>query len=287
MQFNIGLTEDLFTPIGIDGAVTKLNPFFPSNDISPAADVNLNLSSISSKRDEMNLPILDKYKRMIDKPLDDEFLSSLELIDFDEFEGSGKPSSIDLSQTESSSCSELPMDGFRFEDYLPASSLASAGLNAAMSSFDEKSMFLPALDSTVDSEDSSAPPWVGEECTVGSVTDEDTSTSMDSPMPSVSSVSNSSPCSSSSSAVKRLSKGPRLSTVDRRLRKKDQNKTAAEKYRQKKRAERDELAQRQTTLQNQNRELKFELENFTFRLEQFKQLFVDVLQIPIPPSKSK
>lgn len=175
------------------------------------------------------------------------------------------------------------MDDFRPEDYLPASSLASTGLDGPMSSFDEKSMFLPALDSTVDSEDSSAPPWVGEECTVGSSTDEDVRLSLDSPMPSVSSISS----ASSSSAAKRFSKSPRLSTVDRRLRKKDQNKTAAEKYRQKKRTERDELAHRQSTLKNQNRELKFELENLTFRLEQFKQLFVDVLQIPVPPSKSK
>ena len=285
MHFTFGITEDLITPIGIDGSVTKFNPFFLSNDISPSADVNLNLSSIPSKRDEMDLQTLDKFKRMNDNQLDDEFLSSLEFTDFDDFQGPGESSAIFSKQnlTPFSSRSGLSMEDFRPEDYLPASSLASTGLDGPMSSFDEKSMFLPALDSTVDSDDSSVPPWVGEECTVGSGTNDDIRVSLDSPMPSVSSMSS----ASSSSAAKRFSKSPRLSTVDRRLRKKDQNKTAAEKYRQKKRTERDELAHRQSTLQNQNRELKFELENFTFRLEQFKQLFVDVLQIPLPPSKSK
>jgi hypothetical protein len=78
-----------------------------------------------------------------------------------------------------------------------------------------------------------------------------------------------------------------FSTIERKLRKKDQNKTAAEKYRLKKRSERNELITRHTNLKNQNRELKFEMENLTFQLEQFKQLFVDVLQIPIPSTISK
>lgn len=101
MHFIIGTTDDLLTPIGIDGTVTKLNPFFLSNDISPAADFNLNLSSIPSKRDEMDLQTLDKYKRMNESQLDDEFLSSLEFTDFDEFQGPGQSVICNLVRAES------------------------------------------------------------------------------------------------------------------------------------------------------------------------------------------
>ena len=113
-------------------------------------------------------------------------------------------------------------------------------------------------------------PWVGKECTIESNGTEDMA------VPA-------SPVPSSVSSSSRSSKGKtRLSTSDRKLRKKDQNKTAAEKYRQKKRFERDGLLQRHQELAKQNQNLKNEVENFTLRLEQFKTLFVDVLQIPIP-----
>lgn len=257
MLFHFGPAEELLTPIAIDGSVKKSNPFFSPNDISPAADVNLNSSSIPSNRDEMDLPTFGKDRQMNDKQLDDEFLSSLEFTDFGEFD----PSSHSMVE-------------FQSEDYFH-----SSPLDTPMSSFAEKSIVLPALDS----ESSLALPWVGEECTIESGADDDAQVSLDSPMPSVSSIAS----SSASSVMKQPRAGPRLSVVERRLRKKDQNKTAAEKYRLKKRTERDELAHQQTTLQNQNRELKAELENSRFRLEQFKQLFVDILQIPIPPSASK
>ena len=285
MNFNLGASSELLTPIGIDGGVRKFNSFFSSNDISPAADINLNSSSIPSKRDEMDLSTYDKSQQMNEKQMDEDFLASLKFSDFADFDTSGKKSPIFSQQHSSISsfCSDLSMDDFCPEAYLHPTSLESTGLDGPMSSFAEKSMLLPALDSTFDSEESSAPPWVGEECTIASGTDEDVQVPLDSPMPSVSSFSS----ASSPSALKRSSKNPRLSTVERRLRKKDQNKTAAEKYRLKKRTERDELAHRQADLQNQNRELKFELENLTFRLEQFKQLFVDVLQIPIPSSQAK
>jgi hypothetical protein len=117
--------------------------------------------------------------------------------------------------------------------------------------------------------------WVGGECVVESQNTEDMM------VPSVSSTS-----STASGSRSKTKKKSSLSTIERKLRKKDQNKTAAEKYRIKKRAERDELVTRHTDLKNQNRELKFELENASFQLEQLKQLFVDVLQIPIPSNKS-
>lgn len=75
------------------------------------------------------------------------------------------------------------------------------------------------------------------------------------------------------------SRKPKLSTVERKLRKKTQNKTAAEKYRIKKKSERHTLLDRHTQLKSVNRDLKLELENLAFRVEKFKQLFVDLLQI--------
>lgn len=87
------------------------------------------------------------------------------------------------------------------------------------------------------------------------------------------------PLSSASSSPAPRTKKAKLSTIDRKLRKKDQNKTAAEKYRIKKKSERHCLLDRHAQLKSANRELKLELENLTFRVEKFKQLFVDLLQI--------
>ena len=114
--------------------------------------------------------------------------------------------------------------------------------------------------------------WVGEECTIES------RDMLVPPSPPLSS-SASSPASVSKTEIPRKKS---FSTVERKLRKKDQNKNAAEKYRLKKRNERNELIARHSELKNQNQELKFEMNNLTFKLEQFKQLFVDVLQIPLP-----
>ena len=89
----------------------------------------------------------------------------------------------------------------------------------------------------------------------------------------------------SSTISRRSTKKSTLSSTERKLRKKDQNKTAAEKYRLKKKDERSQLMTRFTDLKSQNHELKFKLQSLTNRLEQFKQLFVDVLQIPIPSNE--
>jgi hypothetical protein len=92
------------------------------------------------------------------------------------------------------------------------------------------------------------------------------------------------PLSSSSSSPAPSTKKTKLSTIERKLRKKDQNKTAAEKYRIKKKSERHLLLDRHLKLKNTNKDLKLELENLTFRVEKFKQLFVDLLQIQLPTS---
>jgi hypothetical protein len=92
------------------------------------------------------------------------------------------------------------------------------------------------------------------------------------------------PLSSSSSSPAPSTKKTKLSTIERKLRKKDQNKTAAEKYRIKKKSERHLLLDRHLKLKNTNKDLRLELENLTFRVEKFKQLFVDLLQIQLPTS---
>jgi hypothetical protein len=83
---------------------------------------------------------------------------------------------------------------------------------------------------------------------------------------------------SSSSPASSITKKTKLSAVERRLRKKGQNKTAAEKYRIKKKSERNQLLDRHLKLKTLNKELKSELENLTYRVQQFKRLFNDFVQ---------
>jgi len=90
------------------------------------------------------------------------------------------------------------------------------------------------------------------------------------------------PLSPASSSPKPITKKSKLTVVERKLRKKDQNKTAAEKYRVKKKSERHILLDRHSILKNKNRELKLELENLTYRVQHIKQLFVDILQMDPP-----
>jgi len=92
------------------------------------------------------------------------------------------------------------------------------------------------------------------------------------------------PLSSIGSSPAPTMKKPKLSVIERRLRKKGQNKTAAEKYRVRKKSERHQLLDRHSKLQNKNKELKLELENLTYRVQQFKRLFVDLVQIDLPTS---
>jgi len=92
------------------------------------------------------------------------------------------------------------------------------------------------------------------------------------------------PLSSIGSSPAPLTKKSKLSTVERKLRKKGQNKSAAEKYRIKKKSERHQLLDRRSQLKNINIELKSELENLTYRVQQFKQLFADLVQTDLPTS---
>lgn len=94
------------------------------------------------------------------------------------------------------------------------------------------------------------------------------------------------PLSSISSAASSSSRSKRskLTPVERKLRKKKQNKTAAEKYRIKKKTERDQLLDRQTYLKTSNQQLKRDLEKMVTQIQQLKQLLIDVVHVPLPLS---
>jgi hypothetical protein len=92
------------------------------------------------------------------------------------------------------------------------------------------------------------------------------------------------PLSSIGSSPAPITKKPKLSIVERRIRKKGQNKTAAEKYRIKKKSERHILLDQHSELKKKNKELKLELENLAYRVQHIKQIFNDVLQINLPIS---
>lgn len=174
-----------------------------------------------------------------------------------------KPMAFDLYHHHSFVSIEFQLDDSTLGRYTSQISLPSPAVDT------QDLTFYPVEDDST----SSTFLWVGEECTIGS-------NDMLVP-PSPPSSSASSPASQSKIEIPRKKN---FNSLERKLRKKDQNKNAAEKYRLKKRNERGELLARHTHLKSANQELKFEINNLTFKLEQFKQLFVDVLQIPLPSS---
>ena len=110
--------------------------------------------------------------------------------------------------------------------------------------------------------------WFGEQYPIN--------TDMTVPLSPPSSSASSSSSSASSSPAPSIKK-TKLSTVERKLRKKDQNKNAAEKYRIKKKSERHQLLDRHLIAKNINKDLKLELENLTYRVQQLKQLVADFI----------
>lgn len=156
-------------------------------------------------------------------------------------------------------------DGIQIEKYITQDSFPSTTMPMTDVAVSDDSTFY-----TVEDSNSSTSVWVANECTVESESPGDVTVPLTPPL-----------------SPRASTKRRQLTTNERKLRKKGQNKTAAEKYRLKKRSEKCDLITRHTDLKNQNQELKFQLENLTFQLEQFKQLFVDVLQIPIPSNSSQ
>jgi len=134
-------------------------------------------------------------------------------------------------------------------------------------------------------------PWPAEECTIvqspPSVTSA-SSSQYDDTDNTLSSVSSPSTIRSSVDELvqeakrKNITKrrhGRGLTTNERKQRKKVQNKTAAEKYRVKKKSEKQILSEKRQLLITSNKELKSETENLQYRIQQLKQLFFDILQV--------
>jgi len=135
-------------------------------------------------------------------------------------------------------------------------------------------------------------PWPAEECTIvqspSSITSPASSSQYDDTDNTLSSVSSPSTIRSSvdeeieaitikNGTKRRHSRG--LTTNERKQRKKVQNKTAAEKYRVKKKSEKQILSEKRQFLATSNKELKLETENLQYRIQQLKQLFFDILQV--------
>ncbi|CAF0769698.1 unnamed protein product [Adineta ricciae] len=247
MLFEINQPTDLMTPTIVPNGMVKVNPLFTSNGVLPTEENDTQFPLITSETNEYNLVTTDNTTENNDNNQNNyDLLSSFDFPVLTELE--------DL----------------QFEKYLSHTSYPTNTIDLQPLSNSDESTFYAVDDSTS--------PWLGGECTVGS---ESAVEDMEVPPSPVFSTTS----GSSSVIEKRVTKKRAFSTTERKLRKKDQNKAAAEKYRLKKKSERDELVSRHAGLKSQNQELKFQLDNLTFRLEQFKQLFVDVLQIPIPTSK--
>ena len=260
MLFDFEQSDSLMTPITIPGGVNDINPILTSSNISSLDDQDGYFSSTPSK----NFVNPSKLKENpIENHQSDDLYSTFEFPVLSELSRTGKkPTAFDLLH-QSVFCTEFQLDDSAFGRYISQISLPSPAVDTQDLTFY----------SIEDESTSSTLLWVGEECTIGS-------NDMLVP-PSPPSSSASSPASESKSEMPRKKS---FTSLERRLRKKDQNKSAAEKYRLKKRNERGELLARHSHLKDQNQELKFEINNLTFQLEQFKQLFVDILQIPLPSS---
>jgi cyclic AMP-dependent transcription factor ATF-4 len=248
MHFEFNQPGDLLTPTINDGGVNR-NPIFSSSDFFQLDENDIHLSSVPSKKNEYELAAKDNINENSDNNEQHQLQEDLF-------------STFDLPVLSELDAADLQIDGLQLEKYISQSSFSS---------------FQTDIDNSLISDDSTFP-WIGNECTIESQNIEDMTVP---PSPSLSLDS------SSSSTSKRSTKKTNLSIVDRKLRKKDQNRTAAEKYRLKKKTEQNGLMAQYLNLKNQNKELKFEYENMTFRLEQLKQLFVDILQIPTPSKELK
>jgi hypothetical protein len=251
------------------GCVTA-NPLFSSLDFDLLDDIDLYLPSVYSKKNKAKNesllpsnknthPIENEISNSSNEQQHEELFSDLDfcnLADFDE-----KSQLIENNSTN--------IDDWELGKWISQSSFPSPPMDISQSACD-----IPNLNTTEDSTSSSSTiPWISEECTIQSV-------SVDMivpPSPPLSSVS-SSPAPSARKSSKKIG----LSTVERKLRKKDQNKTAAEKYRIKKKSEKYNVLDRHIKLKGINRDLKLEADNLSFRIEQLKQLLVDLLQVQLP-----
>ena len=241
--------QNLLTPSINDGGVNKLKSSLTSLDFYLLDDIDAYLSPIHSNANtnDLNNDSLNEKSQH-----QDDFFPDFDFSDINNLEEkSGKIISriLHLNPT-NLPIDFIPLDELELEKWITQSSFPSPPM-------DTNSSPLSQIEDA-----SSTLSWLGEEYPIN--------TDMIVPL--------SPPLSASSSSSASSIKKTKLSPVERRLRKKGQNKTAAEKYRIKKKSERNQLLDRHSKLQGINKELKSELENLTYRVQQFKQLFNDFVQ---------
>jgi len=267
--------QEIQTPIiGNNGGSSIANPLLSSLDFLLLDDIEFYLPSVHSKKNKNECLFNNKNECPIENNNNEhevnngsydqqhqELFSDLDLTNFAEFEE--KSQFID---------NQIAIDEFDLEKWISQSAFPSPPMEIGLSPNTEN---IEEMNNTEDSTSSSSTmPWVGEECTIqSSITD------MSVPLSPPLSIASSSPAPT---AMKKSSKRSGLTIMERKLRKKDQNKTAAEKYRIRKKSEKNTVASRHDKLKLTNRDLKLEAENLSFRIQQLKQLFVDVLQIQLP-----
>jgi hypothetical protein len=248
-------SQDLLTPSINDGGVNKLNSSLTALDFYLLDDINAYLSPVHSKKikdDLINDSINDNNQYQED------FFSNFDLSELSDFEEKSgrKKNFLNFILIENIFLIDfltnpISIDDLDLEKWISQSSFPSPPMDTDISSI-----------SNVE-DTSSTFPWIGDEY----------SKNTDMVVPP------SPPLSSIGSSPAPIIKKPKLSIVERKLRKKDQNKSAAEKYRIKKKSERQKLLDRHSKLNHSNKELRLELENLTYRVQHIKQLFVDLLQI--------
>lgn len=230
----------LLYPSTSDGGISKLESSLSSLDFYLLDDIDTYLPSLHSEKPKNDL-INNSINDNSAYQLSDDFFSDINLSDLTQFDETSNNITID----------EIDLEKWITQTSFPSPPMETSNSSDSLSWFDEQypintDMIVPATSPSSLSSSSS---------------------SLSSPSSSI-----------SSSPAPSLLKRTKLSTVERKLRKKDQNKSAAEKYRIKKKSERTQLLDRQSKLKLINKELKSELEDLTFRVQKFKQLFAEFVQ---------
>jgi len=249
------LFEQLLTPTIIgntDGVLgtNSNNPFLSSSlDFDLLDDIDFYLASTHTKKIKYN----DKNEHDTNNNSSEELFEGFDFVALAEFDGNEEKSELILL----ADISDLDIEKYISQSAFPSPPMDVT--NSPLCDFNESTTSSPA---TI--------PWIGEECTIATPLS-----------PSISLTCSLSPAPRITKKTNRIKKTT-LSTIDRKMRKKNQNKTAAEKYRVKKKSEKTIIMERRTNLIQINRDLKLETENLQFRLEQLKQLFVDIVHVQFP-----
>jgi len=251
------------------GGCSTANPLLSSLDFLLLDDLDFYLPHHSKKNNnniqkhecllssQIVLPNDDEINNNNDEQQHQELFPDLDFYPLADFEE--KSESIEHS---------VNIDDWELEKWISQSAFPSPPMDISqspteslMNNIEDSSSLSPAIT------------WIGEECTIQS-----TVTDMTVPPSPPFSTTSSSP----QPPARKSSKKSSLTITERKLRKKDQNKTAAEKYRIKKKSEKHTVLDRHNQLKMINRDLKLEAENLGSRIEQLKQLLVDLVHVQLP-----